>query len=77
MQTAVQLSVKGKKTKCQSRMLGDGNTVLARLLLGHAKETVDKTTRGKYPAAYEILNCVENASGSRLRTPLPSRPTPS
>ena len=28
-----------------------------------AKETVDKTTRGKYPAAYEILNCVENGLG--------------
>ena len=28
-----------------------------------AKEQVDKSTRGKYPAAYEILKCVENGLG--------------
>ena len=28
-----------------------------------AKETVDKTTRGKYPAAYEIMDCVKHGLG--------------
>ena len=28
-----------------------------------AKEQVDKSTRGKYPAAYEILSCVEKGLG--------------
>jgi len=29
-----------------------------------AKEQVDKMTRGKYPAAYEIMNCVKNGIGA-------------
>ena len=28
-----------------------------------AKESVDKLTKGKYPAAYEILSCVEHGLG--------------
>ncbi len=65
VQTALQLSQGKKKQKKKSWMRWATEDVSfgRDFVFKKAKETVDKTTRGKYPAAYEILNCVENGLG--------------
>merc|ERR1719311_1240022 len=65
VQTAVQLSQGKKKQKKKSWMRWATEDVSfgRDFVFKKAKEQVDKSTRGKYPAAYEILSCVENGLG--------------
>ena len=65
VQTALSLSQGKKKQKKKTWMRWATEDVSfgRDFVFKKAKEQVDKSTRGKYPAAYEILNCVENGLG--------------
>ena len=65
VQTALSLSQGKKKQRKKSWMRWATEDVSfgRDFVFKKAKEQVDKSTRGKYPAAYEILSCVENGLG--------------